>query len=40
MKGMFGGCQELECLDLSSFNTLNVIDMVDMFIECFKLKKN
>ena len=39
MRGIFGGCRELEYLDLSNFNTSNVTDMTGMFIECYKLKK-
>jgi len=39
MRGMFGGCRELEYLDLSSFNTSKVIDMSIMFLECHKLKQ-
>ena len=39
MIGMFGGCKELEYLDLSNFNTSNVTDMKGMFLECYKLKE-
>ena len=36
---MFSDCLELENLDLSHYNTLNVIDMKLMFSECKKLKE-
>ena len=35
---MFQECSELECLDLSNFNTLNVADMSFMFFKCDSLK--
>ena len=38
MKGMFNNLKEIECLDLSNFNTDNVIDMNFMFNRCSKLK--
>lgn len=34
---MFGGCNALTTLDLSSFNTQNVTDMRGMFDSCYKL---
>ena len=39
MNGMFQQCKELEYVDLSYFNTSNVIDMENMFNECHKLKE-
>ena len=36
---MFDGCNELEYLDLSNFDTSNVDDMGKMFKQCTKLKK-
>ena len=39
MNAMFQGCNELEDLDLSNFNTSNVTDMGWMFNQCFKLKQ-
>jgi surface protein len=36
---MFQGCKELEYLDLSNFNTINVTDMGWMFCNCHKLKE-
>ena len=39
MKAMFGKSIEIEYLDLSNFNTKNVIDMSYMFNQCFKLKE-
>ena len=39
MNSMFQGCGELECLDLSHFDTSNVTDMGWMFSECYKLKE-
>ena len=36
---MFNLCSELEFLDLSNFNTSNVIDMELLFNKCHKLKK-
>ena len=38
MKGMFKGCTCLNILDLSLFNTENVIDMSEMFCDCNNLK--
>lgn len=38
MSGMFSGCSSLKELDLSSFDTSNVVDMSDMFSGCTKLK--
>ena len=38
MRAMFGGCQILELLDLSSFNTSNVTDMTGMFNSSSDLK--
>ena len=34
MGGMFDGCSSLKELNLSNFNTNNVIDMRGMFIGC------
>ena len=39
MKAMFQGCNEIEYLDLSSFDTSNVTDMDYMFNKCKKLKE-
>ena len=39
MSTMFQGCNELEYLNLSNFNTSNVLDMGWMFNKCFKLKE-
>ena len=39
MKSMFQACFKLEYLDLSNFNTSNVIDMSYMFNKCNKLKE-
>ena len=39
MYSMFQGCKELESLDLSNFDTSNVIDMGYMFNKCNKLKE-
>ena len=39
MGGMFQGCYELEYLDLSNFNTMNVTNMEGMFNNCNKLKE-
>ena len=36
---MFYRCKELEFLDLTNFNTSNVIDMGSMFKGCIKLKE-
>ena len=38
MRGMFNGCNELEHLDLSNFDTSKVTDMEFMFYNCNKLK--
>ena len=38
MSKMFNNCSELEILDLSNFNTENVIEMGIMFDTCTKLK--
>ena len=38
MRGMFQLCQELKYLDLSNFNTSNVINLGLMFQECFDLE--
>ena len=37
MAGMFSGNRLLERLDLTSFNTSNVKNMIDMFSDCEKL---
>ena len=34
MGNMFGGCESLTSLDVSSFNTANVTDMAGMFSDC------
>ena len=39
MSRMFSHCSNLTNLDLSSFDTKNVTDMVGMFGKCPKLKK-
>ena len=39
MKEMFQLCNELKYLDLSNFNTSNVIDMESMFQKCRSLKE-
>ena len=39
MSYMFWECKELEYLDLSNFDTSNVIDMGWMFYKCHKLKE-
>ena len=39
MRGMFCNCFELEYLDLSNFDTSNVIDMEIIFNGCQKLKE-
>ena len=39
MREMFSGCNELEYLDLSDFNTSKVTDMRCMFYNCNKLKE-
>ncbi len=40
MKGMFDGCESLENIDLSNFNTQNVTYMEGMFNWCESLEKN
>ena len=37
MNSMFGSCEKLETLDLSSFNTKKVTDMSSMFLGCINL---
>ena len=37
MRGMFYGCQKLTSLDLSNFNTANVMEMGNMFYNCSTL---
>ena len=37
MKSMFAGCENLEGVDLSNFNTSNVTDMGQMFSQCQSL---
>jgi len=39
MGGMFECCEQLECLDLSNFNTSNVINMSFLFSLCHGLKE-
>ena len=39
MKGMFQECNELEYLNLSNFNTINVSYMGFLFNECHKIKE-
>ena len=39
MSAMFELCNEIEYLDVSNFNTSNVIDMCGMFNGCNKLKE-
>ena len=39
MEGMFQSCTKLEILDLSNFDTSNVIDMSFLFNQCEKLKE-
>ena len=36
---MIGECTKLEYLDLSNFNTANVMDMENMFSKCRELKE-
>ena len=36
---MFLGCSSLESLDLSNFNTNNVITMENLFSDCMSLKE-
>ena len=38
MSHMFRGCESLKSIDLSSFNTNNVINMSGMFFGCESLK--
>ena len=38
MSDMFCGCYSLKSIDLSSFNTNNVTNMVSMFFNCKSLK--
>ena len=38
-KNFFKKCTNIISLDLSNFNTSNIIDMEDMFSECNKLKE-
>ena len=40
MSHMFFNCSSLNSINLSSFNTSNVIDMSYMFYYCSSLKKN
>ena len=40
MEAMFYNYSSLESIDLSSFNTSNVIDMTLMFSNCSSLKKD
>ena len=39
MKKMFRNCNELEYLDVSNFNTINVADMSGMFNHCIALQE-
>ena len=39
MYGMFAYCSSLKELNISNFNTNNVIDMERMFFECSSLEK-
>ena len=39
MSAMFKGCNELQILNLSNFDTTKVNGMGFMFKECFKLKE-
>ena len=39
MKGFFEECSNIISLDLSNFNTSNVVDMSYMFSKCYKLKE-
>ena len=39
MVAMFQECNEIECLNLSSFNTSNTTNMGWMFYKCYKLKE-
>ena len=38
MKNMFSRCSSLKELDISNFNTKNVIDMSGMFFQCSSLE--
>ena len=38
MEHIFGDCYYLKSLDLSSFNTINLINMRGMFFNCYNLK--
>ena len=39
MNNMFQGCQELTSLDLSSFNTPNLVNIEDLFYGCSSLSE-
>ena len=39
MDGVFLSCFQLQEIDISNFNTSNVINMAKMFVNCYKLKK-
>ena len=39
MKGFFEECTNIISLDLSNFDTSNIITMEDMFSKCHKLKE-
>ncbi len=39
MNGLFSGCESLKSIDLSQFDTRNVIDMGKMFSSCYSLEK-
>ena len=39
MNNMFNGCKSLKELNISKFNTNNVINMKSMFENCNSLKK-
>ena len=39
MSYMFAGCEELKELDVSSWDVSNVIDMTDMFKDCYSLEE-
>lgn len=38
MSSMFSGCESLEYMNLSEFNTSSVTNMCSMFADCYKLK--
>ena len=38
MNNMFSECSSLQSLDLSSFDTINVINMNNMFLNCILLE--